>query len=187
MSDFCPETGSTQAWNAAYYRLEDYLRAHAVTDRIHQAQIILPLLQRATARHATDPSQDPTRLAMEEIQRELDQWFQRVLPEENMPSARLNNLARASLYIVNATQRWPRIFLTPDPLPPDFLEAMQKASFQSGPDLNVSTMVPRHPDETSPVKLIEKTFQSFLSTFLAGIAGAVIIGVITAYFTRSVF
>lgn len=145
MKAFFPATGSLEEWNAAYYRLEDYLRAHGVVNKIHQSQIILRLLQRAATRHQSDPAQDPTRLAMEEAYAEIDEWFQGIFGEDEVPG-RLSNLGRVSLYILDAPQQWPQAFLSPRELPPDFVNAMRQISVQSGPDLRVSTMVPTEPD-----------------------------------------
>ena len=36
---FHPKTGSLEAWNAAYVRVEDYLRAHRVHNRLHQIRL----------------------------------------------------------------------------------------------------------------------------------------------------
>ena len=35
-----PATGSLEAWNAAYVRVEDYLRAHRIHNRLHQLRLI---------------------------------------------------------------------------------------------------------------------------------------------------
>jgi hypothetical protein len=147
VSDSLPTTGRLQEWNAAYYRLEDYLRAHLVVSKIHQHRIVLRLLDRAAARHRQDPTQSPVRLAMEEAYAEIERWFQRVMQNDEIPPARLATMGRVSMYILEATQRWPAAFLADDP-PPEFVQAMHRISIRSGPDLRVSTMVPREPDIT---------------------------------------
>jgi hypothetical protein len=156
MTSFYPQTGSLEEWNAAYYRLEDYLRAHHVSNKLHQSQIILRLLQRASAKHARCPDQTPTQLALEEAYRVMDHWFQRLLPDES--EARAPVVGRVSLYILDATETWPNLFLAPEEeIPPDFREALRETRIQSGPDLRVSSMVPRPldaglADEGGPVE-----------------------------------
>src|SRR5579871_3203026 len=142
MNGFYPKTGSIEEWNAAYYRLEDYLRAHRLTYKLRQSQIILEVLQKAAVRHELDQSKTPTQLALEEAYALIDQWFARLFPEE--PEARASMVGRVALYILDATERWPRVFLASDhDLSPAFREALSEITVQSGPDLRVSSMVPR--------------------------------------------
>ena len=75
LSTFQPKTGSLEAWNAAYVRVEDYLRAHRIHNRLHQSRLILRVLERAARRHQENPSLDPTTLAAEEAERMMDAWF----------------------------------------------------------------------------------------------------------------
>ena len=42
-----PKTGTMEAWNAAYVRVEDYLRAHRIHNRLHQSRLIQKILERA--------------------------------------------------------------------------------------------------------------------------------------------
>ena len=92
---FRPKTGSLDAWNAAYVRVEDYLRAHRIHNRLHQSRLIQRILERAARRHEQQPAIAPTTLAAEE--------------------------------------RVPR----------EITEAMRDSSIKAGPDLAVSSMVPR--------------------------------------------
>jgi hypothetical protein len=149
MNAFYPQTGTVEEWNAAYYRLEDYLRAHDVSYKVHQSQIILRLLQRAAARHALQPQEAPTKLALEEAYLVIDQWFGRLLPDQ--PESRASIVGRVGWSMLDASERWPTIFLANDhEIPPEFRTALSEVTVQSGPDLRVSSMVPR-PLDTSPV------------------------------------
>ena len=42
--EFRPRTGTMQEWNAAYVRVEDYLRAHRIHNRLHQSRLIQQIL-----------------------------------------------------------------------------------------------------------------------------------------------
>ena len=44
-SEFRPRTGTMDDWNAAYVRVEDYLRAHRIHNRLHQSRLILQILE----------------------------------------------------------------------------------------------------------------------------------------------
>jgi hypothetical protein len=172
MKSFYPQTGALEEWNAAYYRLEDYLRAHHVTNKVHQSQIILRLLQRAAAQHAVDPSQPPTKLALEEAYEWIDHWFQRLLPE--VPPARAPMVGRVGVYLTQATRRWPSVFLAEDDeIPGELKAALRETLVQSGPDLRVSSMTPRPLDISDGVEELEETWER-----LGRVSVAVLIGMV---------
>ena len=83
MNLFSPQTGSEAEWNAAYYRLEDYLRAMHLTNKLHQNQVILRLLRAAAARHARNPEIPPTTLALDAAHEEMDGWFKLILADQD--------------------------------------------------------------------------------------------------------
>jgi hypothetical protein len=140
---FNPKTGSLEAWNAAYVRVEDYLRAHRVHNRLHQIRLIQTVLERAAERHAAKPALDPTILAAEEIEALMDAWFADVLDERGQPHERIAVDGRVALLLCDGPQRWPYAFLDEDNIPADFARAMRSSNLEAGPDLAVSSMVPR--------------------------------------------
>ncbi len=99
---------------------------------------------------------------MEEIYAEIDDWFEMLLPEGDLPAARRTNIGRVSMHILNATKRWPNIFLSQSGLPKDFIESMQRTSVQSGPDLRISTMVPRTEEANPLAGMLEETYQKIV-------------------------
>ncbi|HTQ29754.1 MAG TPA: hypothetical protein VMI53_00955 [Opitutaceae bacterium] len=143
LSNFRPKTGSMEAWNAAYVRVEDYLRAHRIHNRLHQSRLIQKILERAARRHAEHPALDPTTLAAEETEALMDEWFGKVLGDSGQPHERLAINGRLALLLANGPQKWPYAFLDGDNIPPDFARALQAGFIQAGPDLAVSSMVPR--------------------------------------------
>jgi len=159
MNGFNPQTGTAEEWNAAYYRLEDYLRAHGVISKIHQSQIILRLLNRAANKHQQTPEHLPLELALREVYMEMANWFQRIFPDLSASPARLCSVGRVSLYLANATERWPNVFLAEGELPPDFVQTMQETFLQSGPDLRVSTMIPRSPNPATETDFLKEAWQ----------------------------
>jgi hypothetical protein len=140
---FRPKTGTMESWNAAYVRVEDYLRAHRIHNRLHQSRLIQKILERAARRHAAHPALDPTMTAAEETEALMDTWFAEVLDEEGQPHDRLAIDGRVSLLLCDGPQRWPYAFLDEDNIPADFARAMRSSNLEAGPDLAVSSMVPR--------------------------------------------
>ncbi len=143
LAGFRPRTGTLEGWNAAYVRVEDYLRAHRIHNRLHQSRLILQILERAAARHECDPALDPTRLAAEETEALMDAWFGRVLGHPNLPHDRLAIEGRVALLLSDGPRKWPYAFLDLTQVPPEFCDAMRAGSVSAGPDMAVSSMVPR--------------------------------------------
>jgi hypothetical protein len=147
---FHPKTGTQEEWNAAYVRVEDYLRAHRVHNRLHQIRLIQRILERAAERHAANPAIAPTVLAAEETEAIMDAWFAEVLDVRGMPHERIAVDGRVALLLCDGPQRWPQAFLDDHRIPEDFVRAMRASSMRAGPDLAVSSMVPR-PIDLGPI------------------------------------
>jgi hypothetical protein len=147
---FHPTTGTVEDWNHAYVRVEDYLRAHRIHNRLHSTRLILTVLQRAAMRHAANPSLDPTTLAAEETEAMMDRWFAEILDERDQPHERIAVDGRLALLLCDGPQRWPYAFLDDQRVPADFIEAMRTGALTAGPDMSVSSMVPR-PIDLGPI------------------------------------
>ena len=150
IAEFRPTTGTMEQWNAAYVRVEDYLRAHRIHNRLHQSRLILQVLERAARRHAANPALNPTVLAAEEIEATMDLWFARLLARPGQPHERIAVDGRLALLLSDGPQRWPYAFLDEERVPEDFAAAMQARVIEAGPDMAVSSMVPR-PIDLGPV------------------------------------
>lgn len=147
---FRPATGTMEEWNAAYVRVEDYLRAHRIHNRLHQSRLILRILERAAHRHAADPALHPTALAAEETEQLMDAWFGEMLDERGLPHERIAIDGRVALLLCDGPRRWPYAFLDERQIPPEFKQAMREGVIQAGPDMAVSSMVPR-PIDLGPI------------------------------------
>ena len=147
---FRPTTGSLEEWNQAYVRVEDYLRAHRIHNRLHSSRLIAKILERAAVRHAADPSLDPTTLAAEETELLMDRWFAEILEERDQPHERIAVDGRVALLLCDGPQRWPYAFLEDKQVPEDFVQAMRAGALAAGPDMAVSSMVPR-PIDLGPI------------------------------------
>lgn len=138
------------AWNAAYARVEDYLRAHRIHNRLHSSSLVHQVLERAARRHEADPTLDPTTLAAEEIEAMMDLWFGEVLGRRDLPHDRIAAMGRVALLLCDGSRRWPYAFLDEKHVPEDFAQSMRACSIQAGPDMAVSSMVPR-PIDLGPI------------------------------------
>lgn len=146
LSTFRPRTGTMEAWNAAYVRVEDYLRAHRIHNRLHQSRLIQVVLERAAQRHAENPALDPTTLAAEAVEAVMDQWFTYVLGIKDREHQRIAIDGRVAMLLCDGPQQWPYAFLDQNNIPQDFSNAMRASSIKAGPDMTVSSMVPRDID-----------------------------------------
>ena len=147
---FQPKTGALEEWNEAYVRVEDYLRAHRIHNRLHQSRLILRILERAARRHAVNPDLSPTTLAAEEAERMMDTWFSEVLDEQDLAPDRVTVAGRLALLLPDGARKNPYTFLSEEPPPAAFVQAMRRSSIEAGPDLAVSSMVPR-PIDLGPI------------------------------------
>lgn len=150
VAEFRPATGTMDQWNAAYVRVEDYLRAHRIHNRLHQSRLIQQVLERAALRHAANPALSPTALAAEEIEAAMDLWFAEMLDTRGQPHDRIAVEGRLALLLCDGPQRWPYAFLDAAQPPTDFAAAMRAGVIQAGPDMAVSSMVPR-PIDLGPI------------------------------------
>lgn len=142
-AEFRPRTGTMDAWNAAYVRVEDYLRAHRIHNRLHQSRLIQAVLERAARRHEANPALNPTALAAEEVVALMDEWFGEMLDRRGQPHERIAIDGRLALLLCDGAEKWPYAFLDRKNLQRELGEAMRASVIQAGPDMAVSSMVPR--------------------------------------------
>lgn len=159
--EFRPKTGTMEAWNAAYVRVEDYLRAHRIHNRLHQSRLIQRILERAARRHETQPETAPTTLAAEETEAMMDLWFANVLDERDQPHERIAVDGRVALLLCDGPQKWPYAFLDERQVPEDFARAMRSGAIVAGPDVAVSSMVPRQIDLGPITEAAGETLERF--------------------------
>jgi hypothetical protein len=146
LDSFRPTTGTLEQWNAAYVRVEDYLRAHRIHNRLHQSRLIQRVLIAAAQLHRRNPALDPATLAIEETDRLMDRWFGELLDEKGLPHDRIAAEGRVALLLADGMQRWPYAFLEENDIPREFAGAIRQSSIKAGPDLAISSMVPRDID-----------------------------------------
>src|SRR6478735_8438452 len=134
--------GDLSEWEEAYAAVEAYLLALRLKNRLLIAELVRGILLRASDRRTSEPDKPPRFLAMEEALSEVAEWTQDVLdvPLENR---RLAARGRLALLLADMPGKWQGVFLTPQPWPPAFTEAMRKSYLAAGPQFAQLTMLPQ--------------------------------------------
>jgi hypothetical protein len=78
----------------------------------------------------------------------MQRWFASMLgvSEQSESAERIGAQGRLALMLCDGPQKWPYAFLDERAVPSEFVEAMRAGAIQAGPDMAVSSMVPRQID-----------------------------------------
>jgi hypothetical protein len=152
-----PADNEQAAWNQAYDRLQDFLNTFALGDHAQVSRLTLKLLDQARELHRQDSSRDPVSLAMAQAQKLAGEWFAANLEMKDQPPSRLFASGYVALLLSRTFRTAPETFLTA-PLPENLKESMRQTLLITGPDLNVSSMTPRHLDYGPMLDLARKTW-----------------------------
>jgi hypothetical protein len=137
-------------WNAAYSKVESYFHALRVRNKLLMGQLVALVLERAMARAVREPARSATELAMEEMDRLVNEWFARVLQDHSTGAEMLSTRGRLALLLADQAGKWQDQFLRPGPLPPEFITTMRESYLRAGPDFQISKMAPR-PLDLGPI------------------------------------
>ena len=138
-----------EEWNAAYSKVESYFHALRVRNKVLLGQLVALVLERALQRSLSERQCSTTELAVEEMDRLVNEWFAQVLqaaPGTEMLSTR----GRLALLLADMPGRWQDQFLRPGPWPREFALAMRETYLRAGPDFQFSNMAPR-PLDLGPI------------------------------------
>jgi hypothetical protein len=126
LTAFVPKWGSPDEWNEAYEKVENYLRACRINSRLHRARLIHRVLERLAERGPSSSNEPLSTRAIRETQALVD--------------------GRVGLLLCDGPERWPYAFLTSGDLPEEFVREMRASMLVAGPNLEISSMVPRQID-----------------------------------------
>src|SRR5580658_1459065 len=146
---------SLDEWNAAYAKVENYFYALRVRNKTLLGQSVLRVLERAMNRAPSEPNHSATQLAVEEMERLVNDWFAGVLqipPERRDPT--LSTRGRLALLLADMPGKWQDQFLRPSPWPDEFVSAMREGYLRAGPDFQISKMTPR-PFDLGPLTTLQ--------------------------------
>ena len=144
-------------WNKAYDRLQKYLDGFMLSDRLAASRLALRLLDQARELHRQDPSRDPTTLVMEQTQKAMIQWLGANLEATNRSPAEIYSSGCLALFLSRAAQTAPDAFLAAS-LSDDLRQSIRQTLLVTGPDLNISSMTPRHLDYGPMLDLAKRTW-----------------------------
>ncbi len=142
---FQPATGTLSEWNEAFSRVEDYFRAHRVHSRIHQCELVYKIMARAAAAHAGAPHEPPVAHALREASSAINDWLKAQIGDPALDAEKAGRLGRVAFLLADGPEKHPEMFLDND-LPEDVRAGMRLKLEQSGPNMEVCSMVGRDMD-----------------------------------------
>jgi hypothetical protein len=153
-------------WNDAYEKVENYLRACRVSSHLQRARLAALILQRVydrTQRDAACAQLPLSELAITEVRERIAEWVGHYVPAQ--PDGRSLNLGDGMLaiYLCDGPSRWPYAFLDSQRMPPEYADALACRVVRAGPDLAVSSMVPRDMDLGLMPELVGSAIETFES------------------------
>jgi hypothetical protein len=153
-----PNRDEQASWNQAYDRLRHFLESFALGDRTQIPRLVLQLLDEAREIHRQDPTRDPVALTMETAQKRMTNWLAANLDVQGKAASTVFSSGYLALLFSQSLRATPGVFLT-SPLPENLRREMRETLLVTGPDLNISSMTPRHLDYGPMVGLASTTWQ----------------------------
>jgi hypothetical protein len=141
---------SLEEWNAAYSKVESYFHALRVRNRMLLGQLVARVLDRAMQRSASETQRSATELAVEEMDRLVNEWFAHVLQAPPAGAEMLSTRGRLALLMADMPGKWQEQFLRPGPWPEEFALKMREIYLRAGPDFQLAKMTPR-PLDLGPI------------------------------------
>jgi hypothetical protein len=165
-----PPADDREAWNRAYDRLMQFLNTFALGDHARVSRLALEFLERAREIHHADSTDDPVTVTMRHAQKFVADWMAENLREEGEAPSRIVATGYVALLLSRLYRNAPGAFLQ-SPLPAELRELMRRTLVVTGPDLNVSSMTPRHLDYGPMLDLARQTWHRWdARSFFAALA-----------------
>ncbi|MGH8020589.1 MAG: hypothetical protein ACREIA_20360 [Opitutaceae bacterium] len=151
----------SRAWGEAFERVENYLRALRVRNRLVLSQISHRVLERAMARVAEDPALEPGVAAANEVRRFIQEQIDALFgADATMMDDRYAH-GRAALHLADVAEQWPEVLLDAAHAPPELVARIQSTYIAAGPDLEFSNMAPRPIDLGVVSSVADETWRTF--------------------------
>lgn len=133
---------ATEHWDAAFERVESYLRAHQLRSRWQVSQLATEIT--LAARADLRPGESPVQAALRVADQRIGAWLTTVLGDSDTRRRdRVGVRGRLALVIADMPGRWSHAFLSSAAPPAELVAAMQAAYLEAGPELELSKMAPR--------------------------------------------
>jgi hypothetical protein len=155
ITSFMPK--DQEAWNEAHDRLLIFLNTFALGDHAYVSQLAVSLLHQARELHRQNPSRDPITQTMELAQKRLADWLDTNLEEADTSPSHILATGTIALLLSQVYRTAPTSFLA-SPMPEELRQALRETLLVTGPDLNVSSMTPRHLDYGPMLQFARQTW-----------------------------
>ncbi len=152
-----PTPAGQEAWNEAYDRLLNFLNCFELGDHAYVSQLAVDIVHQARELHQHDSSRAPGSVTMELAQKRLVDWLATNLGDENKSPSHILATGYIALILSQAYRTAPTSFLA-NPLPEELRQALRETLLVTGPDLNVSSMTPRHLDYGPMLQFAQQTW-----------------------------
>lgn len=150
--------GELEEWNEAHQRLVAYLSGFQIGDYTHQSSLLLEILEAAIKQHETDPEASPVELTLNEAQKRIEAWFSEIFSEHHMPKAIVRHTGAVSLFTTDSYKRFGQIFLNRE-ISKELRKELNTSAVRTGPDLEISSMIPREFDY-GPLETVKETLEN---------------------------
>jgi hypothetical protein len=152
-----PPHHGPEAWNQAYDRLLNFLRTFQLGEHAHVSELALTIFRQAKELYRQDPSRNPTAVALGLAQESLAHWLATNLDQENKSPSRVLPTGYIAVLLSRVNRTAPATFLD-GPLPEELRQALLETLIVTGPDLNISSMTPRHLDFGPMLQFAQQTW-----------------------------
>lgn len=143
LSQRLPSGTTLEEWDEAYRRVEAYLSALRIRNKLVLAALTNRVL-RETENYIRDGARErPAALASTIIDQIVLDWFRRVLETNGENPREVSLRGRLALLLTDLPTRWQDQFLSDPPWPDEFLQAMRSNFVSSGPDFQLARMAAR--------------------------------------------
>jgi len=157
MSPTAPGANEQQAWNEAHDRLVQYLSTFALGDHTCVSKLALDFISQARELHKADAASNPTHQTMTHAQKQLTEWLAANLGEKEKSSAEIMAAGYVALLLSRLYRNAPDSFLA-TPTPEEVRQSLRQTLIVTGPDLNISSMTPRHLDYGPMLQFARQTW-----------------------------
>jgi hypothetical protein len=152
-----PPRNDAGVWNQAFDRLRNFLSTFELGDHAHVSQLTLTIFQQARELARQDPARDPIALTLGHAQKNLADWLATNLEEKNKSPSHVLPAGYIAVLLSRVNRTAPNAFLA-GPLPEELRQALRETLIVTGPDLNISSMTPRHLDFGPMLQFAQQTW-----------------------------
>ncbi len=152
-----PAAREQEAWNEAYDRLVNFLNTFALGDHAYVSRLALDIISQARAEQEKDAPDNPTHRTLSRAQQQLADWLAANLDTQNQSPSHVLATGYIALLLSRLYRNAPDSFLA-TPLPEDVRQSLHQTLIVTGPDLNISSMTPRHLDYGPMLQFARQTW-----------------------------